>query len=81
MGFLRRGFFKSSSYSLFQANRGDSSVVEPAGGVKSFSPLDWSLFCSTVEFGTKGQEDKIVAFLSALDEEHMLEDKIEGCEL
>jgi hypothetical protein len=52
VGFLRRGFLKSSSSSPFLADRGDSasshssstlldapSVVEAAGGVQSFSPL------------------------------------------
>jgi len=41
-------------------------------------PLEWTLVCSTVGFGSKGQEDKIVAFLSALDEEHIREDKLVG---
>jgi len=31
-----------------------------------------------VGFGSKGQEDKTVAFLSALDEEHIQEDKLVG---
>jgi len=48
------------------------------GGVRPLSPLEWSLLCSTVGFGSKGQEDKTVAFLSALDEEHILEDKLVG---
>jgi hypothetical protein len=50
------------------------------GGLQPISPLEWSLFCSSMGFRTKGQEDKFVAFLSALDEEHRRMDKIEGCE-
>lgn len=46
--------------------------------VSTFSPLKWSLLCSKVGFRSKGQEDKIVAFLSALDEEHIREDKLVG---
>jgi hypothetical protein len=53
-------------------------VVEFAGDVQPFSPLEWSLLCSTVGFGSKGKEDKTVAFLSALDEEHIREDKLVG---
>jgi hypothetical protein len=81
VGFLRWGFLKSSLSSPSLADRGDSAlshissslldaplVVEAAGDVQSFSPLEWSLLCSMVGFGSKGQEDKIVAFLSALDE-------------
>jgi hypothetical protein len=91
VGFLRRGFLKSSSSSPFLADRGDSAsshfsntlldaplVVESVGGVQLFSPLECSLLCSTVGFGSKGQEDKTMAFLSALDEEHIREDKLVG---
>jgi hypothetical protein len=53
-------------------------LVESAGGVQPFSPLEWSLLCSTVGFGYKGQEDKTVAFLFALDEEHIQDDKLVG---
>jgi hypothetical protein len=94
VGFLRQEFLKSSSSSHFLADRGHSasshfssslldapSAVESAGGVQSFSPLKWSLLCSKVGFGSKGQEDKTVAFLSALDEEHIREAKHVGCEL
>jgi hypothetical protein len=94
VGFLRWGFLKSSSSSTFRADPGDSSsshssntlldaplVVEVAGGVQSFSLLGGSLFCSTVGFGSKGQEDKTVAFIFALDEEHIREDKLVGWEL
>jgi hypothetical protein len=35
------------------------------------------LFWSSIGFGDKGEEDKTVAFLSALDEEHRRWDKIE----
>jgi hypothetical protein len=48
------------------------------GGVQPFSPLEWSFLCSTVGFGSKGQKDKTVAFLSALNEEHIWEDKLVG---
>jgi len=67
VGFLRRGFLKTSSSFPFLADRGDSvsshfssslldapSVVESAGGVQPFSPLGWSLLCSTVGFRSKG---------------------------
>jgi hypothetical protein len=33
-------------------------LVESAGGGQPFSPLEWSLLCSTVGFRSKGQEDK-----------------------
>jgi len=92
VGFLRWGFYKSSSSSTFLADPGDSSsshssntlldaplVVEVAGGVQSFSLLGGgSLFCSTVGFRSKGQEDKTMAFLFALDEEHIQDDKLVG---
>jgi len=89
MGCLRRGFLKSSSSSLPLADRGVScgdcsSGAHPlnsAGGPQFISPLEWSMFCSSVEFGDKGQEAETVAFLSALDMEHWRLDKIEGCEL
>jgi hypothetical protein len=47
-------------------------------GIQSFSPLVWSLLCSTVGFRSKGQDDRIVTFLSALDEEHFREDMLVG---
>jgi len=91
VGFFRQGFLKSSSSPPFLAHRGDSAsshfssslvdvplVVESAGGVQPLSPLEWSLICSTVGFGSKGQEDKTVAFLFSLDEEHIREDKLMG---
>jgi hypothetical protein len=91
VGFLGQGFLKSRLSSPFLADRGDSasshissslldapSVIEAAGDVQSFSPLEWSLLCSTVGFGSKGQEDKTVAFLFALDEEHIREDNLVG---
>jgi hypothetical protein len=40
--------------------------------------LEWSLFWSLIGSGDKGEEDKIVAFLSALDEEHRRWDKLRG---
>jgi len=80
VGFLRQGFLKSSSSHLFSSVPDAPSVVEVAGGVQPFSALEWSMVCSTVGFGIKGQEDKTVAYLSALEEEHMREDKLEGCE-
>jgi hypothetical protein len=43
--------------------------------------MEWSLFWSSIGSRDKGEEDKSVAFLSALDEEHRRWDKIEGCEL
>jgi hypothetical protein len=103
VGFLRRGFLKSSSSSPFLADRGDyesshfsilllnvpsvldgcfkERSVEFVGGVQPLSPLEWSLLCSTVGFRSKGQEDKIVAFLFSLDEEYIREDKLVGLEL
>jgi hypothetical protein len=42
---------------------------------------EWSLFWSSIGSGDKGEEDKTVVFLSALDEEHRRWDKIEGCVL
>jgi hypothetical protein len=76
VGFLRRGFLELSSSSLPQADRvfsgrGCSSRARP------ISPMEWSLVCSEIGLKTKGQEDKIVAFLSALDEEHRRWDKFE----
>jgi hypothetical protein len=66
VGFLKRGFLKSSSSSPFLADRGDfvsshfsSSlldaplVVEFVGSVQPFSPLKWSLLYSTVGLGSK----------------------------
>jgi hypothetical protein len=38
--------------------------------------VEWSLFCSSMGI-RKGQEVNIVAYLSALDEENRLWDKIE----
>jgi len=90
VGFLRQEFLKSSLSSPFLANRYDyeSSHLSPsllevpsAGGVQPLSPLEWSKLCSTVGFGSKGQEDKTMAFLFALDEEHIREDKLVGWEL
>jgi hypothetical protein len=37
--------------------------------------MEWSLVCSEIGLGTKGQEDKTVVFLFALDEEHRFWDK------
>jgi hypothetical protein len=47
--------------------------------VSSFS-LIWSGLCYAPPpgFGSKGQEDKTMTFLSALDEEHIREDKVVG---
>jgi hypothetical protein len=53
-------------------------LVKFVGGVQPFYPLEWSLPCSMVGFGSKGQQDKTVAFLSALDEEHIRKDKLVG---
>jgi hypothetical protein len=72
MGFLRRGFIKSSSSSLPLANcgvlgGGCSSRARPlnsAGGPQFFSPLEWFMFCSSIGFRTKEQEAKTVACLS-----------------
>jgi hypothetical protein len=50
-------------------------------GSQAISPMEWSLFWSSIGSGDKGEEDKTVAFLSALDEEHRRWDKIERCEL
>jgi hypothetical protein len=53
-------------------------LVESVGGVQPLSLLEWSLLCSTVGFRSKGQEDKTMAFLSTLGEEHIWEDKLVG---
>jgi len=53
-------------------------LIKSAGGVQPFYPLEWSLLCSIVGFGSKEQEDKTVAFFSAFDEEHIQEDKRVG---
>lgn len=53
-------------------------VVESTGGVQSFSPLEWSLLYSMTGFGSKRKEDKTVAFLLALDEEHFRKDMLVG---
>jgi len=58
-----------------------ASPLNSAGGSQAISPMEWSLFWSSIGFGDKGEEDKTVAFLSALDEEHRRWDKIERCEL
>jgi len=89
VGFLRWGFLKSSSYSLPPADRGFSgggcssraSPLNSMGGSQAISPMEWSLFWSSIGSGDKGEEDKTVVFLYALDEEHRRRDKIEGCEL
>jgi len=57
---------------------GRERLVESVGGVQPLSLLEWSLLCSTVGFRSKGQEDKTMAFLSTLGEEHIWEDKLVG---
>jgi hypothetical protein len=42
--------------------------------------MEWSFFFSSIGLGTKGEEDKTVAFLSTLDEAHRQWDKIKDCE-
>jgi len=89
VGFLRRGFLKSSPSSLPPANRGfcgggcssRASSLNSTGGSQAISPMEWSLFWSSIGSGDKGEDYKTVAFLSALDEEHRRWDKIERCEL
>jgi hypothetical protein len=92
VGFLKRGLLKPNSSLATRGEPGlshSSSVLdrvlgeemdEDPGSVPPFSPLEWSLLCSKVGFSTKGQEEMIVAFLSALDKEHYREDKIVGFE-
>jgi hypothetical protein len=55
--------------------------LNSAGGFQTNSHLKLSLFCSSFGFGDEGQEDKAVAFLSALVEDHRRRDKLEDCEL
>jgi hypothetical protein len=88
VGFLRQGFLKSSSSSLPLADHGFSgggcsnrAIPPNSTGSQAISPMEWSLFWSSIGSGDKGEEDKSVAFLSALDEEHRRRDKIKGCEL
>jgi hypothetical protein len=71
---FRWGFLKSSSSSLPLADYGVSGggcatrahSLNSAGGLQPISPLEWSVFCSSMGFETKGQEDKSVGFLSTL---------------
>jgi hypothetical protein len=42
--------------------------------------MEWSFFFSSIGLGTKGEEDKTVAFLSALNEADRRWDKIKDCE-
>jgi hypothetical protein len=58
-----------------------ASSLNSTCGSQAISPMEWSLFWSSIGSGDKGEEDKIVAFLSAFDEEHRRWDKIERCEL
>jgi hypothetical protein len=88
MDFLRRGFIKSSLSSLPLADRGVScggcssqALPFSVGGPQFISPLEWSMFCSSMGFGDKGKEAEIVALLFALDVERRRLYKIEGCEL
>jgi hypothetical protein len=89
VGFLWWGFLKSSSSSLLPADRGFSgggcsskaSPLYSTGGSQAISPVEWSLFWFLIGFEDKGEEDKIVDFLFALDEEHRRWDKIERCVL
>jgi hypothetical protein len=68
VGFLRRGFLKSSSSSLPPTDRG-------------FSGGGCSRRASSLNSTGGSKAIKTVAFLSALDEEHRRWDKIERCEL
>ena len=74
VGYLRWGFLELSSSLAAHGNSGPAldsvpgeGMYEDLGSVPPFYPLEWSLLCSMVGFGTKGQEEKTVAFLYALD--------------
>jgi hypothetical protein len=73
VGYLRWGFLEPSSSLAAHGDPGpvlDSvpgeGMYEDFGSVPLFYPSEWSLLCSFVVFGTKGQEEKI-AFLYTLD--------------
>jgi hypothetical protein len=76
VGFLRRGFLKSSSSSssLLLADRGFSgggcssrtSPFNSTGGSQAISPMEWSLFWSLIGSGDKGEEDKWLSYLTLM---------------
>jgi len=81
IGWQKMGFDKWVQEPKTHIGLAASNGFLSTGGSQAISPMEWSLFWSSIGSRDKGEEDKSVAFLSALDEEHRRWDKIEGCEL